>query len=204
MEKDPATFDLEGVRCRLSVRQHPTQARMSGFSHRDHRHLDPTPIVQLEILDKLSLADTLNSGFPNFTSLIVHTSLYHADYTPFYNSHTPRASPVSVLMGSLVSSCSLLVDEHGQRGFFFVFPDLAIRSSGSYRLKFSLFDIQQSLLAPNSKCLASVFSEPFTVYSPKTFPGMKDSTAIIQAFARQGVKVQVRAMRDRDTLSDGS
>lgn len=40
--------------------------------------------------------------------------------------------------------------------------------------------------------LASVFSEPFTVWSAKKFPGVKESTALSKCFATQGVKIPIR------------
>lgn len=45
------------------------------------------------------------------------------------------------LVGSLVSSASKLYDLDGNLGIFFVFPDVSIRSEGTYKLKFSLIDI---------------------------------------------------------------
>lgn len=45
------------------------------------------------------------------------------------------------LVGSLVSSASKLYDLDGNLGIFFVFPDISIRSEGTYKLKFSLIDI---------------------------------------------------------------
>ncbi|KAA8633368.1 hypothetical protein SMACR_04824 [Sordaria macrospora] len=40
--------------------------------------------------------------------------------------------------------------------------------------------------------LASVFSEPFQVYSAKKFPGVCDSTALSKCFATQGIKIPIR------------
>jgi hypothetical protein len=39
---------------------------------------------------------------------------------------------------------------------------------------------------------ASVLSEVVRVYTPKSFPGMKESTPLTRCFARQGVKVPLR------------
>lgn len=40
--------------------------------------------------------------------------------------------------------------------------------------------------------LASVFSEPFQVYSAKKFPGVIESTALSKCFAMQGIKIPIR------------
>ena len=40
--------------------------------------------------------------------------------------------------------------------------------------------------------LASVFSDVFTVWSAKKFPGVKESTALSKCFATQGVKIPIR------------
>lgn len=44
------------------------------------------------------------------------------------------------------------------------------------------------------KCpvLASSFSEPFTVYSAKKFPGVIESTPLSKCFASQGIKIPIR------------
>jgi hypothetical protein len=40
--------------------------------------------------------------------------------------------------------------------------------------------------------LASCFSEVFTVYSAKKFPGVVESTALSKCFATQGIKIPIR------------
>jgi hypothetical protein len=44
------------------------------------------------------------------------------------------------------------------------------------------------------KCpvLATSFSEPFTVYSAKKFPGVIESTPLSKCFASQGIKIPIR------------
>jgi Velvet factor len=44
-------------------------------------------------------------------------------------------------MGSTAKACVNLLDEYGNQGFFFVFPDLALRHTGTFKLRFDLFDI---------------------------------------------------------------
>jgi hypothetical protein len=40
--------------------------------------------------------------------------------------------------------------------------------------------------------LASVFSEPFQVFSAKKFPGVIESTTLSKCFALQGIKIPIR------------
>ncbi|KAJ3006316.1 hypothetical protein HKX48_000193 [Thoreauomyces humboldtii] len=44
-----------------------------------------------------------------------------------------------VLLGTRVSSCHILRDEDGTKGLYFAFPDMGVRASGIYRLRFHLF-----------------------------------------------------------------
>jgi hypothetical protein len=49
--------------------------------------------------------------------------------------------------------------------------------------------------------LSSCFSDPFTVYSAKKFPGVIESTALSKCFAQQGIKIPIRKDGPR-TLSN--
>ena len=96
-----------------------------------------------------------------------------------------------VLLGSLVAQPELYDDLSGVARIFFVFSDLSVRSSGRYRLKFQLFFLpnEQQRMATSP---LQVVSDVFTVFSPKTFPGMKDSTELSKCLARQGAKIHIR------------
>jgi hypothetical protein len=43
-----------------------------------------------------------------------------------------------------------------------------------------------------SPILATAFSDPFTVYSAKKFPGVIESTPLSKCFAQQGIKIPIR------------
>ena len=101
-----------------------------------------------------------------------------------------------ILIGTKVNSAVLMNDLDGKPGLFFVFHDLSIRIEGVFRLKFSLIDVEGSQgLVQKSHVAASVFSEPFTVFTPKAFPGMSDSSDLSKAFAAQGLKIPIRKDR---------
>lgn len=106
------------------------------------------------------------------------------------------------LIGSLSATSFKLTDTNGKTGLWFIFQDLSIRTEGIFRLKFTYFDLmcQRSPLAPAtgeplveySPLLASVYSQPFQVWSAKKFPGVRATTDLSQTFADQGIKIPVR------------
>ncbi|KAI8826443.1 velvet factor, partial [Chytriomyces cf. hyalinus JEL632] len=95
-----------------------------------------------------------------------------------------------VLWGGLAATCTRLKDINGVVGSFFVFPDLSVRSSGAHRLKFELFvmNITGAKMTP----IASTSSDIFTAYTPKSFPGILETTSLSRWFAKQGVRVRLR------------
>ncbi|KAI8052070.1 velvet factor-domain-containing protein [Syncephalis plumigaleata] len=110
--------------------------------------------------------------------------------------NTRTTTTTRVMMGTLVSSPSVLKDDKGNTGCFFCFPDLSIRCEGEYRLRFTLVKMNDDEEEEDDGCsghtVAEVYSEPFTVYSAKRFPGMTESTQLSKAFARQGLKIPIR------------
>ncbi|CAG8511622.1 14934_t:CDS:2 [Dentiscutata erythropus] len=92
------------------------------------------------------------------------------------------------LAGTLVSSLHKLKDIDNSDGGFFVFGDISVRVEGRYRLQFSLFEIIKSEVVH----IQSILSDVFDVYSPKTFPGMSESTFLSRSFSDQGVRIRIR------------
>jgi len=137
------------------------------------------------------------------------------DASSTVSSASNTALPVKtirVLMGNLVSSPCVLDDEFGKEGTFFYFPDLSVRIEGQFRLRFALMQLDDAGTNTTSetgsqfgfvrRILAECMSDVFTVYSAKRFPGMKESSELTKAFARQGLKIPVRnetrVRRDRN------
>ncbi|KAI8828381.1 velvet factor [Chytriomyces cf. hyalinus JEL632] len=98
-------------------------------------------------------------------------------------------SSCRVLWGRLAAVCTRLTDLDGSVGNFFIFHDLAVRSNGTYRLKFELTGTK---MVP----IVSTFSDVFTVHSPKSFPGIPETTALSRCFAKQGVSIRLRTSFD--------
>ncbi|KAI8905389.1 velvet factor [Powellomyces hirtus] len=102
--------------------------------------------------------------------------------------HLLRDGKTRSTTGSIVSSLYRLKDLDNKDGAFFVFPDLSVRMEGTYRLKFSLFEIINTEIY---HC-TSICSDIFNVYPAKKFPGMEESTFLSRTFAEQGLKIRIR------------
>jgi hypothetical protein len=110
----------------------------------------------------------------------------------------PRHTYTRTLVGPLCANASKLSDEHRKPGIFFLFQDLSIRTEGTFCLRIRLMNVG-ALPAPEpgsvkvhsdvSPVLAQAFTEPFTVFSAKRFPGVPDTTALSIAFGNQGQKL---------------
>ncbi|KZW03845.1 hypothetical protein EXIGLDRAFT_758164 [Exidia glandulosa HHB12029] len=120
---------------------------------------------------------------------------------PVAASTYPRHTYTRTLVGPLTANAQRLLDEHRKPGVFFLFQDLSIRTEGSFRLRIRLMNVG-AVPAPNrgatrmhtgvSPILAQTFTESFTVFSAKRFPGVPDTTALSIAFGNQGQKLPLR------------
>lgn len=100
---------------------------------------------------------------------------------------------------NLIGSCSVsaysLADLDDNVGLWFVLQDLSVRTEGSFRLRFSFINVgtlDGNLTTGTNPVLATAFSDVFTVWSAKKFPGVKESTELSKKFAVQGVKIPIR------------
>ncbi|CAO3629178.1 unnamed protein product [Cunninghamella blakesleeana] len=160
----------------LKIRQQPLKARLCSFKDKvDRRPLDPPPIVQL-------ITDAVDES--NYSKYFLYATLASKDdsedITFLDNSRTTA--------GDVVQSLYRLRDINNNDGVFFIFSDISIRMEGFFRLRFTLFEIIGSYAQSKS----SVLSDVFQVYSPKSFPGMSESTFLTRLFSEQGVRVRIR------------
>jgi len=104
-------------------------------------------------------------------------------------------------VGPLSANACRLDDEHRKPGIFFLFQDLSVRTEGTFRLRMRLMNVgappapemgAQRVHNHVSPILAQTFTDPFTVYSAKRFPGVPDTTALSIAFGSQGQKLPLR------------
>lgn len=106
------------------------------------------------------------------------------------------------LIGSLSASAFRLTDTENKIGVWFILQDLSVRTEGTFRLKMNFVNVGTPsnestngtpvLNHGSAPVLASVFSEPFQVYSAKKFPGVIESTPLSKCFALQGIKIPIR------------
>ncbi|KAI9088811.1 velvet factor, partial [Phlyctochytrium arcticum] len=187
----------------LVVRQHPVRARMIGFGEKDRRPIAPPPILQIHLKD--ASGSPIPISHTASTTLIVHAQIYSESgdqdcnlvVNPFIQPSKTAPSPdpatlSKTLVGSLVSFCQPLTNEKGETGMYFAFPDLSVRVSGRFRLRFDVFDTANPLSLNGVPAKGTILSDPFTVYHPKEFPGMTGSTSLSRCFAAQGVRIHIR------------
>ncbi len=93
-----------------------------------------------------------------------------------------------------MASASVLKDEQDKWCIFFVFQDISVRTEGVYRIKLMFVNLEVSGRVGTgvAEALAETYTDPFTVYSPRRFPGMLDPTPLSRKLASQGIKIPVR------------
>ncbi|KAF8624058.1 hypothetical protein AX15_006073 [Amanita polypyramis BW_CC] len=213
----PYAYNKDRLEYELVVRQEPKQARMCGVGGKaDRRPIDPPPIVQLRVIDpnarssprrrrsSASGSDTespSHSDPSNSRDAVSYAQSYLQN--PYYFMFASLAKPdddaelhwlkdgrTRCTTGSVVSSLYHLKDpqNNNEDAGFFVFPDLSVRTEGSYRLKLSLFEV----VGNNVRHCKSIYSAPFYVYTAKKFPGMEESTPLSCSLADQGIKIRIR------------
>ncbi|OBZ75015.1 hypothetical protein A0H81_05608 [Grifola frondosa] len=126
-------------------------------AHPDRRPIDPPPIVQLRVIDPStrrprSSSSRASSPEPGGSPPSAQSFLQNPYYFMFASLAKPdedvelhwlKDGKTRCTTGSVVSSLYHLKDaENGNADAgFFVFPDLSVRTEGSYRLKLSLFEV---------------------------------------------------------------
>ncbi|KAK1751556.1 velvet factor-domain-containing protein [Echria macrotheca] len=189
---------------RITVRQQPSAARSCGFGERDRRVIDPPPIVQLTIHDD-SLSPEERSRKLRHQFSVVHCSIWDERGVKDMSSMPEDFRQQRRLMGTLVASPFVGVDENNDEGCFFCFPDLSCRTPGSFRLKFALvvLDPTRMIAGDKSQILATAMSEPFQVYNAKDFPGMKASTPLTKRLKEQGCLISIKKGNEKTGTAHG-
>ncbi|KAJ3284854.1 hypothetical protein HDU79_007820 [Rhizoclosmatium sp. JEL0117] len=206
---------------KLEIIQQPEKARVCGFSVMDRRPIFPPPVIKLTgNLDILEDSSSLvmfaslwsrdlqqcvsysHKAAPAFSSTLLdredcgREGLVLSEASEELVTEKYRITPTAgyiqsmIIMGQLVTECCDLYDQNKVKGKFFVYNDLAIRSSGFYRLKFDLYQMNE--MFTGSPPLATLYSNVFQAFSPKSFPGLADPTPLSACFARQGIAIRMR------------
>ncbi|KAI8336702.1 velvet factor [Chlamydoabsidia padenii] len=163
----------------LSVLQQPDRVRVSTLKEKGRKSLDPPPIIQLH-LPQRSEQESLNllqSPCLYMCANLAHPRDDNEVYTPSHNA----------LSGQVVSSLYKLTNEQNEVNGYFVFGDLSVKVNGVFRLKMSLFEITSE----GSIYKSSIFSDPFTAYSTRTYPGTLEPTPLSKLFYIQGARLRL-------------
>ncbi|KAI6141963.1 velvet factor-domain-containing protein [Pisolithus thermaeus] len=198
VDRDRTFHDRDRLEYELTVRQEPKQARMCGVGS-DRRPIDPPPIIQLRVIDKRTRQPPAHPEAEEGDPSYAHSFLQNPYYFMFASLAKPdddaelhwlKDGKTRCTTGSVVSSLYHLKDTENRNedAGFFVFPDLSVRTEGSYRLKLSLFEVAGNTV----RHCKSIYSAPFYVYTAKKFPGMEESTPLSCSLADQGIKIRIR------------
>lgn len=196
---------------KVVICQQPVRARMNGLGEEGShaRPIDPPPVVKLQKLE----------GGPSraeLRSLILQCTVWNEEGTKMIVGITDDINGVESgeevaiqsgerhgvpMTGVRSANAKNLKDQHGNRGYFYIFPHLFIRVAGRYRLKFDLVIPPGSGKEGPYQMVGECLSDVFVVYAAKRFPGMMQSTHLTKAFEKQGVKVRSEG-RSLDTISE--
>lgn len=145
----------------IAVIQHPERARCCGFGEKDRRPIDPPPIVQLKAFihgREISLSTADTKLFALHCDLYSENTLQECTLVCPPPQHlvpkdrtkndemnliptSLKGLPVKNLLGSIVSNAYCLHDLEQNPGVYFVFPDLSVRTEGSFTLRFRFLDL---------------------------------------------------------------
>lgn len=178
----------------------------------DRRPVDPPPVVQIRVyesdpngMNKTEVTFEYNANFFLFATLEFARPMVHG--------RVQGQPTCPVLTGAAVAGTAYLL-RPAPAGYF-IFPDLSVRHEGYYRLNFHLYeevkdskDQDKNWVPPRPNTSRNplqagppqqfmhfrldVKSEPFTVYSAKKFPGLRQSTGLSKDMASQGCRVRIR------------
>jgi len=168
-----------------------------GTTYKDRRPISPPPIIQL-IFD---YGYDVNIKEIDTSYLVVSAALFLVKEEEEEGDSLGGMQPAVAqcwevqenLTGAMVSSAHMAVDAQEDLGIFFVFPDLCVKTEGTFRIKFSLLKLGNgNNMATITYPKTETFSDSFKVYSARKFPGMLDTTPLSRRLAEQGVKIPVR------------
>jgi hypothetical protein len=147
------------------------------------------------------------SAFLRQPYAVVHCTLWDpqtdSDDTAMPSSTSTRQQ--RRLMGTLVASPFVGNDEFNIEGCFFCFPDLSVRTPGTYALKFSLVNLDPSRMRPgmSEPVRSSAMSSVFQVFNAKDFGGMRASTELTKSLKHQGCLISVKKGNAKSNKNDG-
>ncbi|ORY44714.1 hypothetical protein BCR33DRAFT_737742 [Rhizoclosmatium globosum] len=167
------------------------------------RWLAYAPILSLQVKENgknLPPAELYTDSF------VLRVELWNEDGSDAVVTHANIPTEKSILAGNIFSSSMVLRDQNGIPGIYFIFSDLSVRIHGTFRLKFYLYNMMAETGVLNRgkmSVITSIMSNPFTIYSSKSFPGTVMPSELITAFIEQGIRMPNRKKGAWDN-DDGS
>lgn len=157
--------------------------------------IDPPPILQLFIEDPNATAEEIRAQL-RLPYSVVHCTLWNpaTDQDDSAMPGTTEKRHQRRLMGTLVASPFVGLDEKNVEGCFFCFPDLSVRTPGKYSLKLSLvvIDPHKMMRGHSVPVRTTVLSDAFQVFNAKDFGGMRASTELTKRLKHQGCLISVK------------
>ncbi|KAH8769758.1 velvet factor, partial [Hyaloscypha finlandica] len=161
---------------------------------RDRRVIDPPPILQMDV-------DAPNAAAEGLKALIRQPyAVVHCTLWDPVNNRDDTAMPGTTdkrqqrrLMSALVASPPVGNDENDVeghvKGCFSYFPDLSVRTPGTYSLIFKLVTLNPLIIGPGygAPVRSTAMSSAFNVYNAKNFGSMSASTELTKNLKHQGV-----------------
>lgn len=179
----PAVQPIVLGQCTLIVRQQPLEALVNiEGKEKSRKPIDPPPIVELQVNNPSDPGKQWQQS-PYFFFML--SLLEHGQ-----PKHRPPGTMIGPLMGTLASSLHRLKDSDNIDKGFGVFGDITVCVMGTYRLRFSLFELQRN--GTIAVFLGSVDSDEFNVVAAKDFKGMTESSVLSRSFSDQGVRLRLR------------
>lgn len=158
---------------------------MAPDQHKARKPIDPPPVVELDV----QRAQDPERHFLYNPFLSLRASLRRTD-------HDQPVPGYDALAGTVITSLQLLKEKERIESGLFVFGDISVREQGSFRLHFEMWEYDPSDC--HATFLASCTSQPFSVFAPKDFQGMMQSTLLTRNMIDCGIRVPLRKL-DRKT-----
>jgi len=170
----------------LVFRQQPDRARVRPPAD-NTRTIDPPPILEIVKVDQLGTKTKIIVANPYLT---VRVQMYNesSEKAITHSSRIPKGDPL--LLGNLMVNGQCFTDDLGETCLLAPFPDLSIRCAGRFTLKFSLYDLSSTdpitllpQLGARARVHHHVFTLPFRVHKPASYPGVVASNALTYCLA---------------------
>ncbi|EMD37272.1 hypothetical protein CERSUDRAFT_49882, partial [Gelatoporia subvermispora B] len=118
-----------------------------------------------------------------------------SDVVAYLNDYaiTERSVCTRWLAGNICVDASV-IDYEGRQMLIFVFSDVAVQLEGTFILRYRAFNVHARTAGErNIPVFAQRYGGPFEVYSTKTFPGLRASTALTKHLSSLKMRVHIRS-----------